>query len=189
MAHGPRGRCANAGPRSAERVRLAQEPLTDAERLAFLTIRPEEAAPFERGRAEIARYPCCYRVGPAGWAACLCCYAACSYRESITPCAVGVLAAARESTALARAKLTVKAVSYGGQVEARSTRGTFWQRVRHTIVRRRKWADVSDEERLAYAQSGYCPQLSGKGHVAPWTPTREQPAPHSGRRQGRVHAR
>ena len=53
-----------SGSRTAGRVRLAQEPFTEAERLACLTICPEEAAPFERGRAEIVRYPMLLR----GWA-------------------------------------------------------------------------------------------------------------------------
>ena len=93
------------------------------------------------------------------------------------PCAVGVLTAARSETALTRAKLTVKAVSYGGQVEMRSQRGSFWQRIRFTIQWRRRWAEMSDKDRHAFAQRGYCPQLHGEGHDAPWVPTRDQPAP------------
>ena len=45
-------------------------PLSDEEKVTFSIIRSAERRPFGLKECVLVRYPCCYRVGPAGWATC-----------------------------------------------------------------------------------------------------------------------
>ena len=160
---------------------IAEADLSPAELKMFTNIRDAECRPFILESRRLIRYPCCYRVGLAGWATCLYCNAFFTYHENIAPSVPGILeataASSRPSIKL-RTAIAARAVIHKGFTGLKSTRGEFWSRIRKSLVWRDRWNNrLTLDEQIKFAREGYCPYMLGKGIVPPWVPTPENPLP------------
>ena len=117
-------------------------------------------------------YPCCFSVGPFGWATCLHCGAAFTSRENITPSAAGVIkgaAASSRPSVPTRTAVAARAIAFQGRASLKPKRGELWTQIRKSYNWRKAWMQVTAEKRQEYASVGYCHYLIGKGRVPPWT--------------------